>query len=118
VLFFYRVTDTTTSSMLRPTFQSIKATHGCASFEGCHSEEAQRFIAYLNTHRTRIPNDEYLHPEGFSIGSGEVESAIKQIGGRVKISDAQWDAKNVPQLLKHRCAYLNGYFSSTPHSMQ
>ena len=47
-----------------------------------------------------------------------VESAIQQIGRRVKISGAQWDAKNVPQLLKHRCAYLNGYFSPTLHSLQ
>jgi hypothetical protein len=47
-----------------------------------------------------------------------VESAIKQIGRRVKISGAQWDAKNVPQLLKHRCAFLNGYFSPTPHTIQ
>jgi hypothetical protein len=87
-------------------------------FERCHFEEAQRFVAYLNKHRTRIPNYEYLHQEGFSIGSGEVESAIKQIGRRVKISGAQWDAKNVSQLLKHRCAYLNGYFSPTPHTIQ
>jgi hypothetical protein len=87
-------------------------------FEGCHSEEVQRFVVYLNKHRTRIPNYEYLHQEGFSIGSGEVESAIKQIGRRVKISGAQWNAKNVPQLLKHRCAYLNGYFSPTLHSLR
>jgi hypothetical protein len=87
-------------------------------FEGYHSEEAQRFVVYLNKHRTRIPNYEYLHQEGFSIGSGEVESAIKQIGRWVKISGAQWGAKNVTQLLKHRCAYLNGYFSPTPHPIQ
>jgi hypothetical protein len=103
-----------------------------AQFAGCHSGEAQRFVWYLNKHRTRIPNYEYLHQEGFSIGSGEkevcrgklspdtfrVESAIKQIGRRVKISGAQWDEKNVPQLLKHRCAYLNGYFSTAPQSIQ
>jgi hypothetical protein len=84
------------------------------AFNGCHTDEAQRFVAYLNKHRTRLPNYEYLHQEGFSIGSGQVESAIKQIGRRVKLSGAQWEAKNVPQLLKHRCAYLNGYFSKSP----
>lgn len=83
-------------------------------FTGCRSSEAEKFVGYLNKHRTRIPRYEYLHQEGFSIGSGEVESAIKQIGRRVKISGAQWQAKNVPQLLKHRCAYLNGYFSTAP----
>jgi hypothetical protein len=81
-------------------------------FNGCRSCEAEKSVGYLNKHRTRIPNYEYLHQEGFSIGSGEVESAIKQIGRRVKISGAQWASKNVPQLLKHCCAYLNGYFST------
>jgi hypothetical protein len=38
---------------------------------------------------------------------GKVESAVKQIDRRLKISGAQWNSENVPQLLKHRCAYLN-----------
>ncbi|MFM7470874.1 MAG: ISKra4 family transposase, partial [Nodosilinea sp.] len=37
---------------------------------------------------------------------------IKQIGRRVKISGAQWKEDNVPQVLRQRCAYLNGQFSS------
>ncbi|MBU6230238.1 MAG: ISKra4 family transposase, partial [Cyanobacteria bacterium REEB459] len=41
-----------------------------------------------------------------------VESTIKQIGRRVKISGAQWKEDNVPQVLRQRCAYLNGRFSS------
>lgn len=43
-----------------------------------------------------------------SIGSGAVESAIKQIDRRIQISGAQWNSENVPQVLAHRCAYLNG----------
>ncbi|MCY7276561.1 MAG: ISKra4 family transposase, partial [Phormidesmis sp. CAN_BIN44] len=46
-----------------------------------------------------------------SIGSGSVESAVKQIGARIKLSGAQWKAGNVPQVLLQRCAYLNGQFS-------
>ena len=42
-----------------------------------------------------------------SIGSGAVESAVKQIDRRTKISGAQWKTENVPQVLAHRCAYLN-----------
>jgi len=34
-------------------------------------------------------------------------SAVKQID-RTKISGAQWNKENVPQVLAHRCAYLNG----------
>jgi hypothetical protein len=43
-----------------------------------------------------------------SIGSGAVESAIKQIGARIKISGAQWNVDSVNQILSVRCAYLNG----------
>ncbi|MFN9994575.1 MAG: hypothetical protein ACK54G_01965 [Pseudanabaena sp.] len=53
-----------------------------------------------------------LQKQGLTIGSGSVESTIKQIGRRVKISGAQWHRNNVAQVLKHRCAYLNGYFYS------
>lgn len=88
-----------------------------AEFKACKSSQALNFVAYLKKHRTRIPNYEYLQQEGFCIGSGAVESTIKQISRRVKISGAQWESKNVPQLLKHRCAYLNGYFS-TSQSLQ
>ena len=28
---------------------------------------------------------------------------------RIKISGAQWNEKNVPQVLAHRSAYLNGF---------
>ncbi len=31
---------------------------------------------------------------------------------RCKISGAQWNQRNVPQVLKHRCAYLNGLLDS------
>ncbi|AFZ55655.1 hypothetical protein Anacy_0040 [Anabaena cylindrica PCC 7122] len=46
-----------------------------------------------------------------SIGSGSVESAVKQIDRRTKISGAQWEQENVPQVLAHRSAYLNGLLS-------
>jgi len=42
------------------------------------------------------------------VGSGAVESAVKQIGARLKISGAQWKTENVNQVLSVRCAYLNG----------
>ncbi|MBW4554212.1 MAG: ISKra4 family transposase, partial [Aphanocapsa sp. GSE-SYN-MK-11-07L] len=47
------------------------------------------------------------------IGSGTIESTVKQIGRRIKISGAQWKKSNVPQVLMHRSAYLNGYFSTS-----
>ena len=83
-----------------------------AEFADCKTKLAVNFVAYLEKHRHRIHNYEYLQMEGLSIGSGAVESTIKQIGRRVKISGAQWKKENVPQLLKHRCAYLNGIFTA------
>ncbi len=44
----------------------------------------------------------------YSMSSGAIESTVKQIDHRTKISGAQWNIKNVPQVLVHRCAYLNG----------
>jgi hypothetical protein len=79
----------------------------------CRHRQAANFIIYLQKHWLRIYNYHRLQQEGISIGSGAVESAIKQISRRVKLSGAQWNAANVPQLLKHRCAYLNGYFSTS-----
>lgn len=82
-------------------------------FGDCTLETLIPFKAYLRKHQARIPNYQYFQLEGFTIGSGGVESGIKQISRRVKISGAQWDAKNVDQVVKHRCAYLNGAFSQT-----
>lgn len=75
-------------------------------------EKVSNFIAYLNKHRHRIVNYDYYQSEGISIGSGTIESTIKQIGRRIKISGSQWNSENVSQVLYHRCAYLNGYFST------
>jgi hypothetical protein len=48
------------------------------------------------------------------IGSGAVESALKQIDRRLQISGAQWKPEHVPQVLAHRCAYLNGLIGTQP----
>ena len=81
-------------------------------FAGCKFKRAINFLAYLRNHRHRIPEYGYLQKLGITIGSGSVESTIKQIGRRVKVSGAQWNKDNVAQVLRHRCAYLNGYFYS------
>ena len=77
----------------------------------CQDKKVINFIKHLKNHRSRIINYEYYQAEGISIGSGSVESGIKQIGRRIKISGAQWKIENFPQVLLHRCAYLNGEFS-------
>ncbi len=75
--------------------------------------QVNNFIAYLYKHQCRIPDYWYLQTEQIcSIGSGSIESTVKQIGRRVKISGAQWNRENVPQVLKQRTAYLNGILSA------
>lgn len=82
-------------------------------FKDCQRKQAKNFCEYLRKHQHRIVNYEYFQAEGlYSIGSGAVESVIKQIGRRVQLSGAQWKRDNVPQVLAHRCAYLNRLIGS------
>ena len=78
-------------------------------FTDLRRKQAQNFCAYLDKHRGRIVNYGYYQAEQLcSIGSGAVESAVKQIDRRLKISGSQWQPENVGQMLQLRCAYLNG----------
>ena len=80
-----------------------------ALFTHCQGKKFKNFITYLEKHHTRIVNYRYYQAEQLcSIGSGAVESAIKQIGTRIKISGAQWKIESVKHILSVRCAYLNG----------
>ncbi|PZO14488.1 MAG: hypothetical protein DCF25_14930 [Leptolyngbya foveolarum] len=57
-----------------------------ALFKHWQNERVTRFVGYLNHHRSRIINYDYWQSEGISIGSGVIESAVKQIGLRIKIT--------------------------------
>lgn len=59
-----------------------------ALFDGCKFKRAINFVTYLRKHSLRIPEYSYFHHLGLTIGSGAVESSIKQIGRRIKISGA------------------------------
>lgn len=83
-----------------------------ALFASVKTEAAGRFQGYLQTHRSRIPNYEYYQLEGLPIGSGSVESWIKQIDERIQVTGARWKPERVPQILALRCAYLNGDLDS------
>ena len=86
-----------------------KVDEAIALFTDCRRQQARNFIEYLNKHCHRIVNYEYYQAEQIcSIGSGAVESAIKQIDLRLKLVGAQWNSQNVNQMLQLRCAYLNG----------
>lgn len=79
-----------------------------ALFTDYRRKQAQNFCAYLDKHRRRIVDYEFCQAaQLFSIGSGAVESAVKQIDRRLKISGAQWKLENVNQVLQLRACYLN-----------
>ncbi len=81
-------------------------------FVNCSLQQAHNFCQYLDKQRYRIINYGYFQAEQIcSIGSGGVESTIKQIDRRLKLSGAQWKQENVSQVLAHRCTYLNGLLS-------
>ncbi len=85
-----------------------KVNETLALFEDCSLHQAHCFCQYLHKHRHRIPNYDYLQAENIcSIGSGAIESTVKQIDRRLQISGARWKPEHVPKVLAHRCAYLN-----------
>ncbi|MBE9204590.1 hypothetical protein IQ218_15540 [Synechocystis salina LEGE 06099] len=66
-----------------------------------------KFKDYLSKHWGRIPDYRRHQQLGITIGFGDVESKIKQVGTRVKLSGARWNRQNVTRILRLRCAYLN-----------
>ncbi len=76
-------------------------------FQPLRSKRAVNFRAYLEQHRQRIPCYSYYQRLGIVIGSGDVESKIKQVGARVKLPGARWAHSNVNRILRLRCAYIN-----------
>jgi hypothetical protein len=69
---------------------------------------------YLEQHRSRIPQGAtsyaWRQERGLPLGSGSVESTIKQIDARLQLPGAWWSPENVNPMLDLRCAYLNGWF--------
>jgi hypothetical protein len=60
-----------------------------AQFEDWHHEQVTTFVGYLNKHQQRIVNYGYYQAEGIPIGCGAIESSVKPIGRRIKISGPQ-----------------------------
>ena len=85
-----------------------KVDEALSLFSTLNKKAAYNFCTYLRNHQDRIVDYEHFQTKGIcAIASGAVESTVKQIDRRLKISGAQWKVENVPQILRHRCAYLN-----------
>ena len=79
-----------------------------AEFELFKNKKVLNFQAYVSKHQQRIVDYQLYQQVGIEVGSGSVESKVKQIGHRLKLTGAQWKRENVQQMLHLRCAYLNG----------
>jgi hypothetical protein len=66
-----------------------------------------RLRSFLEKQQTRLVDCEDFQQAGVPIGSGAAESAIKQIGARIKVTGARWKKENVNSALANRLAYLN-----------
>ncbi|HLP89372.1 MAG TPA: hypothetical protein VK184_12370 [Nostocaceae cyanobacterium] len=61
----------------------------------CKGKKVENFRAYLEKHRSRIVNYSYYQSEQIcSIGSGAVESAVKQIGARIQLESIHFWKKD------------------------
>jgi hypothetical protein len=71
-------------------------------------EAAQACLHYVWSHRTRL-NYREAQRRGYPIGSGRIESAVKQVlQQRCKQTGMRWKAAHLDKVLAARCAYLNG----------
>jgi hypothetical protein len=69
------------------------------------------FRKYLEKHRERVINYYEHQRKGLSsIGSGAVESSVKQIKTRTNIAGARWSKRGARKILSVRTNYLNGAF--------
>lgn len=69
---------------------------------------ARACLHYVWAHRTRM-NYREAQRRGYPIGSGRIESAVKQVlQQRCKQTGMRWKAAHLDKVLAARCAYLNG----------
>lgn len=66
-------------------------------------------VAYIRERKDRIPNYQWLSQRSMTIGSGEVEGAIKHvIHNRLRCAGMRWSAEGADALISARCSLLNG----------
>ena len=85
--------------------------HACAYLEPvatiAFSDPAQKAVTYFTNNRQRMDYPCY-RANGYHIGSGTIESGIKQIAAqRMKVSGAIWNLPSARKVAKARAAYLS-----------
>jgi hypothetical protein len=71
-------------------------------------DPAQKAVTYYTNNRHRMDYPTY-RAQGYHIGSGTIESGIKQIGSqRMKVAGARWSLNGARKVAKARAAFLSG----------
>jgi len=71
-------------------------------------DPAQQAVTYYINNRHRMDYPTY-RKNGYQIGSGTIESAVKQIASqRMKVSGARWNLQSARMVSKARAAFLSG----------
>ena len=74
---------------------------------GRDPDPAQTAVTYFTNNRQRMDYPRY-RANGYQIGSGTIESGIKQIGTqRMKVAGAFWNLHSARKVAKARAAYLS-----------
>ena len=76
------------------------------------NDPAQQAVTYYTHNRPRMDYPTY-RAQGYHIGSGTIESAVKQIANRrMKVSGARWNLQSARRVAKARAAFLSGQWES------
>ena len=71
-------------------------------------DQARLAVTYFSNNRQRMDYPTY-RAQGYQIGSGTIESAVKQIASqRMKVSGARWNLDNARWVAKARASFLSG----------
>ena len=100
--------DKTTKLLWDGDIDAVLAACRCHQIHPQAKEPVAQAITYYTNNADRMDYKNFRN-QGYSIGSGTVESACKQIvATRLKRSGARWLEENVSLISKARAAYLSG----------
>lgn len=75
-------------------------------------DPAQKAVTYYTNNQHRMDYPTY-RAQGYQIGSGTIESGVKQIAcQRMKVTGARWNLTNACLVAKARAAFLSGQWDS------
>jgi hypothetical protein len=72
------------------------------------ADPVQQAVTYYTNNRQRMDYPTY-RKHGYQIGSGTIESAVKQIASQhMKVSGARWNVQSARLVAKARSTFLSG----------